>query len=925
MVDLINDGSLIGLWPLHEASGTPSWKNYSPAYGQHPSGVSFDLHVHTADDGSVPDDDSAASVWPGQEIILNQESGVMVRGLKLQGQNERITSNASAPFSKILILGNGNRIQRSETLGPAVAQSGFTAGFWVYPRSNGWINAASEGGFSPATDSWFAGMGRVHNLMGQFRDDIGWYMGVSGELAGATQFAAGASKFGGPHQLRGFLLCDVASGPPLDLDTPIESGRYTHLTMTYRYVDGTSNEIVLYKDGRVTASGTTDRDIVFDAVNTSGPDAAIFSLGASTDGSWGIDSYEYTSGWGHLVSGVYSFRRVLHEGEVLEMHQRGGLQPDFSLRDDTQPVSVTDSHLVSYISCKAPGWVDCSSNHQSLAVEIDPGRRGAGYTWDPGPFNTNRAFSDGSSLSEAIVATSGATFDLVTSAGGFTICGHFQPLGQGNTRDDSMMVSLGSVSSATTGPATPITVTGNSMGMVLSYFFENGFGDRIALEVFPLGTSTDSTVLRAEGEQVFRAASMNYAIVYDAVSNGMALYVDGYQAASGTLTHNFQTQATNLAGSGFPIMFLNGVTNQIADSATKGVHANGGDLSTLGPVAMFSRPLRADELRYIAQSGIDTSSLWRTRYDPRLMAYWPCDNFDLGDVVVEDKARAMSPILSHLARGHTNTKWERVYNLNNSQPDQAVFNNDGTARVDLFTGETRNLPGALASFGNLGITSGIFGHQGGSPFAGGLSANSDSRNTPFNAHARWRPATEERDREPQNLYEYILSFEVTPSGNIPAIDATAHALAANQRWFNSYLHVHGNMGAGSSDGDVVSLLTTVNEGQGSGVTIAFAGRDGASTTAITPIISGTLPFGVPTQILFHAKFDAPYQVNEFSTGTAPMTIALWIDGQKVNQRTDTCSNWRLWTDQQPDALSADWILQFGGYVGIDNPITNISL
>jgi hypothetical protein len=760
--------------------------------------------------------------------------------------------------------------------------------------------------------------------MGQFRDDIGWYMGVSGELAGATQF--NSSKFGGPHQLRAFLLDDVATGAPLELDTPVESGRFTHLTMTYRYIDGTSNEIALYKDGRLEASGTTNRDIVFDATNTVGPDASIFNLGGSTDGSWGTDSFEFTSGWGHLVSGAYVFRRVLHEGEILEMHQRGGLQPDFSLRDNATEVDVLDSNLVAYVEGKAPGWVDASKNHYNFISEKDPGDRNNNYVWDPGPFITNQAFNDGASASEFIVVPSGATFDIAEGGGGFTISAFCQPVGIANSRDDSMMISMGSVSTATTGPATPASVSTNSLGFVLTYFFESGFGDRIVLEVFPIGDGTDGALtLRSEGEQIFRASHNHYAIVYDAASRGVALYMNGYEAASGTLTHHLQDHLLRLAGSGFPVIFANGVTNQISDSTLKGVHGNGGDAGTFGPFALFSRPLRADEIRYVAQSGVKTSAIWRTRHDPSLMGYWPCDTFSLDDVLVEDRARAMSPLLGHLTRGDTNTKWERVYNLNNSQADEQVFRDDGTAFVDLFNGEDRTLPPELDSFGNLGITSGVFGPQAASQFGGSLSINQDSRNTPFNSNVRWLPATEERDDRPQNLHEYIISFEVTPSGNIPAIDATAHAAAANQRWFNSYLHVYGNQGVGTSDGDFVSLLTTVNEGQGSGVTIAFAARDGTASTTITPIISGTLPFGVPSKVLFHAKFDFPYFVNEFATGSTPMTISLWIDGQKINQRTAEATSWRFWSDQPPDGATTDWLLQFGGYAAVDIISTQLSV
>lgn len=924
MADLIDDGSLVGLWPLHEPSGTPSWKNYSPAYGNHPSGVSFDMLGHTADNGSTTDDDSVASPWPGQEVVVNSLSGVIVRGLKLQGISKRLGTTSSAPYSKILVLGNGTRIQRVETLGPAVANSGFTAGFWVYPMSDGWINAATENGFSPGVESWRTGYARTHSLMGQFRNDIGWYMGISGLLDAATP--ASDSNFG-PHQLRGFVMSDLNSSTTAEgVDVPIESGRFTHLTMSYRYVDGTSNVISLYKDGNLVGTSITNKDIVFDASNTSGPDASVFNIGGGTDGTDGSDSLEFANGWGHLVSGVYVFRRVLEDTEVFEMHQRGGLQPDFSLRDNVTKVDITDDHLIAHVEGKAPGWIDASKKHNNFISAKDPGDRGADFVWDPGPFNANRVYHDGgTNTSKFIAAPSGATLEAVTADGGFTICGFFQPQAAANDRDGAMMISMGSVSTAISGPTTPATVSSNTLGMSLSYFLDTGVGDRVTLEVFPVGDGTEGKLsLRSEGEQIWRSTNVHYGIIYDAATQGVALYMDGYEAASGTLTHDLRNQLTNLAGSGYPVMFTNGISNILADVITKGVLANGGRDMTSGPYTMLSRPLRADEMRFMAQSGIDTSPLWKTRYDPRLMGYWPCNTFDLGDIVVDDVARAMSPVTGPLSRGHSNTKWERVYNKDNSRPDQEVFRDDGTARVDLFTGETRSPDSLQQSFGNLGITSGVFAPQGGSPFGGGLSNNVDSRNTPFNAFGRWRIATEERDLGPQSLNEHVIAFEVTPSGDIPKLEATSQAAAADQRWFNSRLHTYGNLALATADGEFSSFLTTLDEASGSGVTVCFVARDGTSSANIVPVMSGTLPYGVPSKVLLHTKFDEPYRVNGFITGNTPVTVSLWIDGQKVNQRTDTAIRWRMWSDQVPDGTTSDWALQFGGYASQETATINVS-
>jgi hypothetical protein len=810
----------------------------------------------------------------------------------------------------MLVLGNGTFAQRGETLAPQIAQSGFTAGFWVYPNSDGWLSALDDGAFSLGSDGWFTGYARIHSLMGQFHSDAGWMMGVSGSLAAATPVSD--SRHGGLPQLSAFLMADASAGTPPPIDTPIESGRYTHLTMSYRYVDGTSNELVLYKDGRVAASGVTPQEIVLGGAANNSP----LNIGGVTDGSHATDKFKFAGGWDHLVSGAYHFRRVLNEGEILDLHEAGGLQPDVELRNDTKEVLITDNSLIAYVEGKAPGWVDSSKNHYSFVAERDPGVPGFYYTWDPGPFGTNRAFNDSTtSVPISISAPSGATFDLATAAGGFTIVGSFSP-SLSTLRQDGMMFSVGSISTDATGPANPSTVTaGTTMGMDLTYFQEAGFGDRIALELFPLGDDRDALVLRASGEQVYSSTNLHLGIVYDASTQGIALYLDGYENTSGTLQHNLQDQLLRIAGSGFPLMFGNGIANDIGDLTAKGLSIRGGLGGSVGTVGLFSRPLGPGEMRALAQSGINTLDLDQTKNDPRLMGYWPCDTVDNSHAVVEDKARAMSPLLGHLSRGESSTKWARVYDTSNDQ-----YRDDGTSRVDLFGVPT--LPPELSGFGNLGITSGIFSPQGGSPFGGGLSANLDSRNTPFNAIARWRPATEDRELSPQSTNEYVLSYEVTPSGDIPNLDASYHESSNTPSLFNSNLHVYGNLGLGlgTSEGEVSSFLTS-HDSEASGIKLCFVSLDGISS--VVPIISGTLPYGVPSRVLFHAKFDDPYNINDFTVGNSLMTVSLWINGQKVNQRTDTATNWQLWSEQPVEGTSSDWPLQFGGYATLDSATASI--
>jgi len=923
MSNLIDDGSLVGFWPLHEPSGAPSWKNYSPARAGHPSGLSFDMHVHVADSQGTPATDTMSSPWPGQEIVFNLESGVTYRGLKLRGENDRIVSGASDPFSNVLVLGNGSRHHRNDTLSKTIAGSGFTAGVWVYPQSDGWTDVVGSAGWLPsATDPWEKLNARVHPVMGQFGADIGWWIGVSGELAGAAQF--NNSEFGGPHTLAGYAHVDVAFGEVARMSSPIEAGRYTHLTFSFEYVDSDFNVIKFYKDGNLVTQATTTQDLVLGSIVGNYP----LVLGAGTDGASSTDSYEFASGWGHLVSGVYHFRRVLSDSEVLDLHQCGGLQYDIGLHDHNTAIEITDSNLVAYYEGKNYITVDASANHYNLTSQLDPGDQNM-WTNAPGPFNTSRNFN-ASIASDQLAMPSGACYDIAEAAGGFTIAGRFQLRGVTNGRDECMMFSWGSVGTSINSSGTTTSLTGASMGFALSYFPFNG-GDHVTAEVWPRGFGEDSVLMRAEGRDMTRGVDVHYGFIYDRASMGVALYVDGYEAASGTLEFDLQDQLYKLAGSGYPLMFMNGVTDDLQNSATsKGVFGDGGVGSTIGATAVLSRPVRADEMRAMAQSGITTSSLWRTPHDPRLLGYWPCDTFDLGDVFAsEDRARSMSPVLGHLVRGHSETKWDRVFPHNN---DQTIFRNDGTAYTDLFTGETRAPDELQQTFGNLGITSGVFCTQGFSTFASFNNTNNATvRNTPFNLSARYRPATESPVLQPQSMHEWLVSFEVTPSGNIQPLEMSDQTDNLQQRFFNSRIFNIGDMGDGTSDGELYAMLTSIHATDPdpagadaltgpSGVTIVFASRNTDSAAGHEPLISGTLSYGIPNKVLFHMKFPEPYAFNQYTIGSAPIDITLWIDGEKVNARRGPATDLDLWSDITLPGTTANWLPQFGGYAGTDSII-----
>lgn len=927
MANLINDGSLIGFWPLNEPSGTALWKNYSPARAKHPSGLSFDMQVHVADVNNIYDDDSHGSLWPGLAPHQDPISGINYQGLILQGQNERRNANGPFSYAKCLLLGRGEAPVRRETLGPAVAQSGFTAGLWVLPLSDGWLDANGGNGFNLASDSWYTGFARLHSLMGQFTQDIGWMMGISGQLAYATPVSDSEE---GKHQLRAFLLADQNGGIPDKIDTPIESGHFTHLTMSYRYTDGTNNELVLYKDGRVAASGTTNQDIVFDSNPDAGVDSRPLGLGNgyNPDGGAGTDGYESSQGYGHMVSGAYFFRRPLHEGEVLEMHQRGGLQPDYALQAYGKKVLLTDTDLIAYVEGRDCSYIDSSKNAHNFQAIYDRG--GPGIAHSPGPFNSTLTFFDsGSNLS--ITAPSGACFDLANGSTGFTVAGHFCPRNTDGDRDGNMIVSFGSVGTNTTNNTNLASLTeGNTAGFNLTYTNDTDVSQQVVqLEAFPAGYSAGQVKLRSSiAINPIRAMYHHVAITYDNASRDLKLFIDGHEQDSATLDTDFQDQLLRLAGSGYPVMFGNGITDDVADTQQKGIFSAGGDEGAYGNLALFGRPLEGAELRWMAVSGIDTTQTWATRYDSRLLGYWPCDTAGLDDYTAQDVAMQLNPVLGHLNRGESNAKWEQYYDTDDNSSTR-IYKDDGTAVADLYG--DRTVPDELASYGNLGISSGTWSPLGGSFFAEKGAQNVDARNASVDAIRRFATVSNDIDINPQDPVELIFSYEVTPSGNIPELDVKSRYAFADlaKGHFNSTLHNFGWYTASTtSRGKFSSFLTTVNKNgggvdgeAGSGVTVAFSTQRDDTSTSITPVISGTLPYGVPSRVLFHYKYTNPYDKANYLSGDAPVQVSLYINGTKVNQVTNTVTYFKLGSNQSVGDSNGDWRLQFGG-MATDNTIVS---
>ena len=933
MNSLINDGTLIGFWPLLEPSGAPLFKNYSPVTAKHPSGLSFDLHVNVADNANQ---EEMLSHWPGGDTIVNAESGTTYIGYSVQGDWTR-TADQSSPHSRHLLVGGGGRRQQEQFLAPAISNSGFSAGGWIYPASDGHANMVTGTGAGeinfPGLYGWILGVTRAHGLFGLFSAGVGnggWRIGLSGVRAKGAQFdGAVVDKELEGQELRAYVALESTGLDQDLLSVPVESGRFTHIGFTFKYIEpGSANEIVLYKDGRVTASGTTSEDITIANTGLRGTSLhKPFGIGHSNETTQSATDYPRTSGWGNLVSGVYYFRRVLHEGEMQDLHDCGGLQPEEAFLKPTTEITIDDPLLLGYWPHCEPGFSDASRYHRPLSSKLDLGDATNSLVC-PGPHGFGGGIVNATNLSAAFVANSGLCYDIASAS--FTIGGWFAPENS-IEREDNMMMSWGSVTAQTDARFLPLNAAApllNTMGLVVSV---SGVTDEqiVMAEVYPLGdvSSVENIVLAADTSlEYYDYGAMHVALAYDDQTNGVALYVNGAQQSSGTIPHSLSEQLTRISGSGFPLIFCNGITDQPADISTRGLHQAGGNDMWFGPMFAYGRALLPAELRAIATSGIDLDRVWRTPHDPRLMGYWAADDFKLGDVLVEDRARVWNELPGHLMRGDAFAKQERWYNRNDA--DASVFGPLGTARYNQF-GVDRTLPAELASEGTLGITSGVYGVMGGSLGTANVGDAANARSSIGNLALRFKPTIEQRTLTSQNLLgEYIIAYEVTPSGDIPDTYLGTISNAIKQQ-FNSALHVHGNLGVGSSDGEVRSFLTTINAGVGtpaSGTSLVVAARDGTFSAAnITPLVSGNVVYGVPNKVLIHGKFDDPYALQGVTAGTSPYTVSLWINGVHVQSRGLTVSTARMWSDQVPDAGTDDWLLTFGGEAFSDTFSTQLAL
>jgi hypothetical protein len=879
---LENDHGLIGLWALNEPSGAPTFHNYAPRFAGKPSGISFDLHPQLGGDTG-----GWFRPYPGTVSILDNASGTTFTGFS-PGGNGFTSDSVETGGDKWCLVHGGGHVHRVSLTSPPIEGSGFTLGIWVYPNGNGKISSSASTERNAEENALFS---KANNLEGV-------HLGISGMLDRAAQF----SVPGDPNELRMSAFAHVFGPTNINMSTPIESGRFTHIAFSFRYVDGASNEVVLYKDGRVAGSGTTNEDL--NNPLTDAPNDHVLTIAGSQTGNT-FNRYFNVTGFNHLVSGAYAFERVVNEVEMAQMHDQGGLQPGAATaRKEAVEISISDPKMIGYYPMVTPGFIDASPNRNHMISSFDQRRDGGitGYHAGRGPFNRGSIWTGNQANATRMMGGSGITNALLSNKS-FTIAGWFLMDGLGSAAENNRIFSFGSADNSF--PAPTLTLDTACFDMRLS----DDQTPRHEFVVYEGGNPDDRVTLLGANTDLWHSTFHHIAIAYDDQTFGLAMYIDGELNASGNLSASMVPQMERIAGSGFPFMFGNGVSDDDIDTTL----GNAGD-HMMADLLIMGRPIQPREVLFLAQSGIDISAADKTLYDHRLKGYWGGSESIINPLIIPDLSGPFLNFRSPMVRGLTNFRWNAIEDADDRGPEY---------HIDEF-GTSPDTPPELQSFGNLGFTSGMWCASAGS--LGNAAHLTSSRQSQIGVpHQRLKPWVEDRDDGGPHYYnQCIISFEVTPSGNIPP---TLHC--QNGQRHNSMLYAWATVAADAG----YAFLTSINAdnpdplgqdaGTGpSGVSIVFAGTENTFGTQTTPIVSGNLPFGVPSRVALHIRGEDEQSLND--GGLEPVHFTLYINGTPVQSRRIGAEDSRFNSDGNV-GTGDDAAITIGGILAGSSTTTDINL
>jgi hypothetical protein len=503
----------------------------------------------------------------------------------------------------------------------------------------------------------------------------------------------------------------------------------------------------------------------------------------------------------------------------------------------------------------------------------------------------------------AIQATSGLMQKIIDGKS-FTIAGHFMPQGGSATPDTNYANNMIMACGATDADVTP-TPTQDNMCFLVSTSGRNTIlpGARFSARFYEDGDPGTELALFAKEVDLWRNVNTHYAVVYDDQTRGVAFYIGGYLQESGTLGESLIGQMRRVVHAGFNMTFMGSIdqTDPLAYVSAGGIDSAGGD------IAIFSRPLLANEINYLAQSGININDTLLTTNDPRLRGYWTgVDASQANLFMAPDRARVWENLPGNLIQVQSDAWWDVLYGRVSASVPYADFEMFNQIRP------TSSDP-LQASFGNLGITSGVWMPIGGNTMQMTLPASTfDEKGSSYGAiPMRYKPHVPERDSVvPHYFNQFILSFEVTPSGEIPD-----QSVVGDARQFNSRLVYYGN---GNTNEDYIVHLE-----QASGVIQAvLTGRFNSTNTLVA--FAPNLPYGIPSRITFWVRADEPYVMNSI-TGADDARVSVYVDGAHVDERFMSTDRFRITPNSRPftgDDHQA--ILQFGGKAISDSPFVQES-
>lgn len=822
---------LVGFWPFHEPSGSPIFQNLADRFVHHPSGLALDFMPVLCGDS-----DNAESYWPGTVNFLQPASGLIIKGIQPIGDG---TSSVTSTNTTMYGLTPGQYCQAVKDIlnSPQLVGSGFTLGGWIYTNADAYESSVNTN----AMAFKYALINKSQGGTTTTQNNNGFSIGVSGLMEYGTQNPAPGDPF--EQQLALYASVGPGGANFREVKSPVESGNWVHFAFVYQYVDGTNNIIRLYKNDHLEDSDTTNLEL--DRGDATYYENPLF-LGC-TEGTLSTDlRIPYIStGPGHIVSGLYYFDIPLDTPTIQEIYYGGGIYWD-KLGGRTpleaKRISVLNESLLANFKINGKGFCD-SSLHRQHAISAEDGTNST-IKIVGGPHQAYAAERELAAI--PIVCTSGITEKLKNSS--WSIGGWF--MNQLSNSANNLFWAIGA--NNTTGD-----YTRQGHYAKLEWDTTNRLPQ---FTVAHAGDPTISTSITPSGYEQFPYRAWSHILCmynHDSNNPGISMYLNGHLSTSGYLEGQLWDGA--ISASGYPLIFLGGnSTDPNTFDGTKGDDCSAADM------VVFNRLLTDEEIRGLSLSGVNTEDYTITNLDPRLKAYWRCNEASGAPLVFDYSTYGGSGIKQSAPKAHL------VPYLNTIVFDD-VFD-DGTVSLKQHR-DIDYLSSRIDQFG-AGITSGIWVPMGGSE--GGDTTYSSSSQS---FSRRFRVDDEDSDvRAPHFGHDLALYFKITPGPR----STIAESFDSDVNYATLFSH-----GIKTSEGTWRVFLTPLN--LENNLYLVF----GSNTTSsnFRHLASGIVTPGTEHDILIRTK--TLHQVRAVSD---PVAVQFWLDGSLVDNNIYTYGDIKFVSD-----------------------------